>query len=186
MIFNIVTIVIAVVLAAVGVIFAYRKREYGDDVPAAIPIVSSVLAICLLVLSASAAIVPTGYTGVRTTLGQISDQPVHSGFNWKAPIVQSIKLVNNKQQDAQFGGDKIWSETKSRTAIYYANVTVTYQINPDRSAWIYANVSNYKNSLVSENIVASAVKSSSKVLSDTDATNRSIVEPLIMKIFRLL
>ena len=80
MIFNIVTIVIAVVLAAVGVVFAYRKREYGDDVPAAIPIVSSVLAICLLVLSASAAIVPTGYTGVRTTLGQISDQPVHSGF----------------------------------------------------------------------------------------------------------
>lgn len=60
-------------------------------------------------------------------------------------------------------------------------MTVTYQINPDRSAWIYANVSDYKNSLVSENIVASAIKSSSKVLSDTDATNRSIVEPLIMK-----
>lgn len=182
MIFSIVMIVIAVVLTAVGAILAHRKREYyGDNIPVAIPIVSFVLAICLFVLSASAAIVPTGYTGVRTTLGQISDQPVHSGFNWKVPIVQSIKLVNNKQQDAQFGGDKIWSETESRTAIYYADVTVTYQINPDRSAWIYANVSDYKNSLVSENIVASAIKSSSKVLSDTDATNRSIVEPLIMK-----
>lgn len=181
MIFNIVMIVIAVVLTAVGAILAYKEIEYGDDIPVAIPIVSFVLAICLFVLSASAAIVPTGYTGVRTTLGQISDQPVHSGFNWKVPIVQSIKLVNNKQQDAQFGGDKIWSETENRTAIYYADVTVTYQINPDRSAWIYANVSDYKNSLVSENIVASAIKSSSKVLSDTDATNRSIVEPLIMK-----
>jgi predicted PurR-regulated permease PerM len=107
MIFSIVMIVIAVVLMAVGVILAYREREYGDNIPAAIPIVSFVLAICLFVLSASAAIVPTGYTGVRTTLGQISDQPVHSGFNWKAPIVQSIKLVNNKQQDAQFGGAKM-------------------------------------------------------------------------------
>lgn len=112
---------------------------------------------------------------MRVTSGQIDDTTVPNGFNWKIPFVQTIETVNNKQQDIVFT-DKIWSETKERTAIYYENTTITYQINPEKSAWIYANVSNYKDALVSNNLVASAIKSSSKVLVDTDATNRSIIE----------
>ena len=38
-----------------------------------------------------------------------------------------------------------------------------------------------KNNLISSSIVASAIKSSSKTLSDSDATNRAIIEPLIQK-----
>lgn len=129
----------------------------------------------MFVLSCSFKIIPTGYTGVRVTSGQIDDTTVPNGFNWKIPFVQTIETVNNKQQDIVFT-DKIWSETKERTAIYYENTTITYQINPEKSAWIYANVSNYKDALVSNNLVASAIKSSSKVLVDTDATNRSIIE----------
>ena len=142
--------------------------------------VSVIAGLIIFILSSSFVIIPTGFSGVRTTFGQISSQSVHNGFNWKIPFVQSIQKVNNKQQDVAFS-DKIWSETKQRTAIYYENIVVTYQINPEKSAWIYANVSNYDKSLVNYNIVSSALKSSSKSLSDTDATNRSIIEPLCMK-----
>lgn len=38
MTFSTVMIVIAVVLAAVGAILGYKKREYRDDIPAAFPI----------------------------------------------------------------------------------------------------------------------------------------------------
>ncbi len=182
MVLNVVIAVIGVVLSGISIVLIYYKSKHDDfPIPAIVPAISIILSVVLAVFSVSVAIVPTGYTGVRTTLGQISDQPVHSGFNWKIPFVQSIKYVNNKQQDSQFGDEKIWSETEDRTAIFYEGVTVTYQINPNKSAWIYANVSDYKNSLVSDNIVASAIKSSSKSLSDIDATNRSIVEPLIAK-----
>lgn len=142
--------------------------------------VSVIAGLIIFILSSSFVIIPTGFSGVRTTFGQISSQSVHNGFNWKIPFVQSIQKVNNKQQDITFA-DRVWSETKQRTAIYYENIVVTYQINPEKSAWIYANVSNYDKSLVSYNIVSSALKSSSKSLSDTDATNRSIIEPLCMK-----
>lgn len=142
--------------------------------------VSVIAGLIIFILSSSFVIIPTGYSGVRTTFGQISSQSVHNGFNWKIPFVQSIQKVNNKQQDVTFS-DKIWSETNQRTAIYYENIVVTYQINPEKSAWIYANVSDYDKSLVSSNLVSSAVKSSSKSLNDTDATNRSIIEPLCMK-----
>ncbi len=62
--------------------------------------------------------------------------------------------------------------------MYYEGVTVTYTINSEKSAWIYANISDYKKNLISDSLVASAIKSSSKELNSTDATNRGITEPL--------
>lgn len=139
-----------------------------------------VLVVAFFLLSNSFVVIPTGYTGVRTTFGQIDERTVPNGFNWKIPFVQSVEIVNNKQKDVVFK-DKVWSETSERTAIFYEGITVTYQINPNMSAWIYANVSDYKAALVSQNLVASAIKASSKGLTDIDATNRSIIESLAIQ-----
>lgn len=175
------------IVAAIAVPAAINQKRYDmadrfgngsyKKVDKRYTLVPVVAAIVLFVVSSAFVIIPTGYTGVRSTFGQINESVVQNGFNWKIPFVQSIEKVNNKQQDISFK-DRVWSETSERTAIYYEGITVTYQINPERSAWIYANVTNYKDALVSQNLVASAIKASSKSLSDTDATNRSIIEPL--------
>ena len=141
-----------------------------------IGIVIAIIAIVVLVNSIK--IVPTGYTGVRTTFGQISKNVVQSGLNFKIPFVQSITLVNNKQQDVKFD-NVISSETSERNEVFFTGITVTYQINAEKSAWIHANVSNYKNNLVSESLVASALKTASKTLTPTDVTSRNILEPLV-------
>lgn len=47
-------------------------------------------------------IIPSGYTGVKTTFGQIAEETLPNGFNWKTPFIESIEIVNNKQQDAGF------------------------------------------------------------------------------------
>ena len=169
-----------------GIINSARARKTHDSysssytkVKAKYTIGGVLLAIVLFTLSCAIVVIPTGYTGVRTTFGQIDSISVQQGFSWKLPYIQSIEKVNNKQQDITFDG-QVWSETSERTAIYYDGVMITYQINPNKSAWIYANVSNYKDVLVNQSVVASSVKASSKSLSDTDATNRSIIEPLVM------
>ena len=169
---------ILLVLAAIAVLIVpeFLKEEPNRKITVA----CSGAFLFLFIFGCSFVIIPTGYTGVRTTFGQIDSTSVRNGFNWKIPFVQSIEQVNNKQQDLLFE-DKIWSETSTRTAIYYENVVVTYQINPESSAWIYANVSDYKSSLVSPSLVSSAVKTSSKTVSDSDATNRSIIEPMCAK-----
>ena len=142
-------------------------------------VIGIVIAIfAIIVLANSVKIVPTGYTGVRTTFGQISEKVVQSGLNFKIPFVQSITLVNNKQQDAKFD-NVISSETSERNEVFFTGITVTYQINAEKSAWIHANVSNYKNDLVSESLVASAIKTASKTLTPTDVTSRNILEPLV-------
>lgn len=142
-------------------------------------IVGIVVAVMLIIVAVnSVKIIPTGYTGVRTTFGQISSNVVQSGLNFKIPFIQSINLVNNKQQDVTFDGT-ISSETSERNEVFFSGITVTYQINAEKSSWIYANVSNYKNNLVRESLVASALKTSSKTLTPTDVTSRNILEPLV-------
>lgn len=172
---NIIVGVLGVLLLIVAVVTkAYRQEEKLKPIKGLWLV--GLLGVGLFIFAFSFSIIPTGYTGVRSTFGQINDRTASTGFNFKLPFVEKIEKVNNKQQDITYEG-QIWSETQERTAIYYDGVTVTYQINGERSAWIYANVSNYKDGLLSQPLVASAIKESSKRLSDTDATNRGIIEP---------
>lgn len=140
----------------------------------------SAIGFVVMTFSMSFTIIQTGYTGVRTTFGQISKDTVANGFNLKIPLVQSIKTVNNKMQDVAFE-EKIWSETSERNQLYLSGIIVTYKTNPEKSAWVYTNVSDYENNLVSQTLVGSAIKASCKELDSTDATNRSLIEPLALK-----
>lgn len=169
--------IIFVVCAIAFYITSYKEKGVKCIIGGSLLVVGLALA----VVSQSFTIIPTGYTGVKTTFGQVDNITLQNGFNWKTPFIQSIEMINNKQQDISFNDDEIWSETKERTAIYYKGVTVTYQINPEKSPWIYANISNYRDNLVTKPLVSSAIKASSKDLSDVDATNRSIIEPKALK-----
>ncbi len=140
-------------------------------------LILAVLGILCFAFSLSFTIIPTGYTGVRVTFGQVEERTLDNGFNFQIPLVQDIVLVNNKQQDIKFTDNAISSETSERNTVIFQGITVTYQINPEKSAWIYANVTNYEAGLVSESLVASAIKTTSKTLSPNDCTNRSIIEP---------
>ena len=151
--------------------------EVGGPNPKPAVITLSILGALSLVFSLSFTIIPTGYTGVRVTFGQVEQDTLPHGFNFHLPVIQQIVMVNNKQQDIKFNENAISSETSERNTVNFKGITVTYQINPEKSAWIYANVTNYQDGLVSEPLVASAIKTTSKTLSPIDCTNRSILEP---------
>jgi regulator of protease activity HflC (stomatin/prohibitin superfamily) len=134
-------------------------------------IIVLVLAIC------SFHIIPTGYTGVKTSFGQIQETTIQSGkLNFCIPFVQSIHKVNNKQQDKHIEA-QVWGEASDKTPVYAADVIVTYQVLPEKSAWLYANVSDIKN-LVGDELVASAIKSAMAELGPNEVTNRTKIEPL--------
>lgn len=182
---NVLIIILGIVLVIAGIVLAsysaYQKSEYNSETPKR---VKKLIPICIVVglvvfvAGFSFKIVPTGYTGVRTTFGQVSEQTVTQGFNWKIPFVQNIKLVNNKQQDATISSE-VWGETKEKTPVFASDVIVTYQINGAKSAWIFANVNDSDKNLINQNLVASAVKSAMVELSVNEVTNRSKIEPLV-------
>ena len=140
-----------------------------------------ILALFLLItILSSFTIIPSGYTGVRTTFGQINNDIVPNGFAFKIPYVQHIQKVNNKQQEVTFN-DTIWGESSERTVVYMTDVVVTYRINPEYSAWIYANVNDYKQNALPATLVASAMKASMVSLEASNVTNRSKIEPIAMQ-----
>lgn len=138
--------------------------------------------ICVIVLFIiivgcfSFAIVPTGYTGVRTTFGQIDNVKVNSGINFKIPFVQSISIVNNKQQDFLYK-DTIFGESSDRTVVKASNVTVTYQISREKSVWIHQNVSS-SNELITGNMISTSIKSATVQLATNEVTNRGKLQPI--------
>ena len=139
--------------------------------------IAAVLVIVIAVSSIT--FIPTGYTGVRVTFGQVNETPAPAGLNFKVPFVQSIKKVNNKMQDISIA-DQIWAETTERTAVYFEGITVTYSISGSKSAWLYTNVTDYGD-LINLGLVSSAVKSVAKQSPVVEVTDRAKTEPAVME-----
>lgn len=163
-----------------------KKDRYGNTctnvhVRVGRIVATAILALFLIItIFSSFTIIPSGYTGVRTTFGQIDDSVVQNGFALKIPFVQHIQKVNNKQQEITFK-DKIWGESSERTVVFMENVVVTYRINPEYSAWLYANVTDYKQNALPQTLVASAMKASMVSLEAANVTNRSKIEPVAVQ-----
>lgn len=160
-----------------------RKMSWGElshppttnKTGACLLVISIVCGLALMLFSISFHIVPSGYTGVRTTFGLIDQTSCLPGFNWMMPFVQNISHVNNKQQDIQFI-DQISGETSERITVIMSNVQVTYQILPEASAWIYANVSNRADNLIDLNMTSTSLKSAARELSVDNVTNRPKIQ----------
>ena len=124
-------------------------------------------------------VIPVGYTGVLVRLGRIAEQPVASGeLTFTTPFVEHIRRVNNKQQEYETG-QKICGETSDKAAVYANEVSVTYQIAVERSAWICANVNEYN--LLTDGLIASAVKAAMSELTAEEVTKRAKIEPLVLR-----
>lgn len=140
------------------------------------PLIATIAGLIVFVVSCSCVFVPSGYVGVRTAYGQISDKPTKSGLNWVTPFVERIHTVNCKQQEINYGDIQIWSETSERTEVYCQNVVIDYQINSEYAAWIWTNVEEWDHNLIKQTSVESGIKAATKKYNDTDVTDRSKIE----------
>lgn len=120
-------------------------------------------------------IVPSGYVGVKVTMGQVSDSVLKSGTYLHIPFVQSITKVMTKQVD-QLYSESIWGESQEQTAVYMTDTTVTYKLNPEMASFVVKNVTNYEEDLVNVTLVSSALKAAARTLPTNQVTNRSFIE----------
>ena len=167
---NLVFAFIGLAVAVVGIIVGLKKSK--RIMPACI-----IIGVAVFVVGCCFTIVPTGYTGVRTTFGQVSKNIVPQGFNLKVPFVQTIELVNNKQQDTKIVA-QVWGESSEKIPVYATEITVTFQVESGRSAWIFSNVTD-TNDLITQSLVSSAIKSAMVELPASEVTVRSKIEPLV-------
>jgi len=177
--------VTGILIAAAGLVYggygAYQKIVNDKKTKNTPMTISVVIGIVLIILSQCFTIIPTGTTGVKTTFGQVSENVARPGLNLKVPFFTTIEQVNNKQQDITLakGKSKLYAEVKGKIPVTATNLTITYNINPARSAWIYSNVTDYESGLIKSSLVSSALKASTVTLDVNEVTIRSIIEPLV-------
>lgn len=184
----VITILAAIAIVA-GTVFAIiartRKRNGGDgedylDRPLCNPkpfIGLTIAGLAVMLLVNSIAIVPTGYTGVKTAFGQISQDGMPQGLNFKMPFVQSVHLVNNKRQRKVYSG-KIWGETTEKVQVFGENIYYVYQIAPERSAWLKANIAGDTDDLITGIDLSTALKAAMGTFPAATVTKRELIEPL--------
>lgn len=167
---NLIFAFIGLVIAVVGIIVGLKKSKRVMSA-------CIIIGVAVFVVGCCFTIVPTGYTGVRTTFGQVSEKVVPQGFNLKVPFVQTIELVNNKQQDTKIVA-QVWGESSEKIPVYATEITVTFQVESGKSAWIFSNVTDTK-ALITQSLVSSAIKSAMVELPASEVTVRSKIEPLV-------
>ena len=151
--------------------------------------VTIVVIVCLLILLivvglSSYHVVPTGYTGVVIRMGQVQSVTMSPGVHFKAPFIDQVRDVNNKQIEVNYDG-RIYAESSEQTNVYYDGIQVTYQISPSASVWFMSNVGRSfltdSRALITPTIVSSAVKVASVELETRDVTKRAYIEPAAAK-----
>lgn len=166
--------ILSIVLLGIGIVLCLLSIFLNDEGKKAIPGIAAGVAVMLV--AGAISFVPTGYVGIRTVFGQISDKPVKSGISWHIPFIEQVHTVNCKQQEIDFKDLQIWSETSERTELYCQNVVVDYQINAEYAAWIWSNVEEWDNNLVKQTSIESGIKAATKLYNDTDVTDRTKIE----------
>ena len=163
-------------VALIGALFIIGGITWSILIKKGLPIICSLIGLVVFIMGCSAVFIPSGYVGIRTSYGQISNKTTKSGLNWHVPFVENIHAINCKQQEKNYGDIQIWSETSERTEVYCQNVVVDYQINAEYASWIWTNVEEWDHNLIKQTSVESGIKAATKQFNDTDVTDRGKIE----------
>lgn len=137
-------------------------------------------AVCLVAsaLIASFTIVPSGSSGVRVTLGKVSDTVMESGLNFQIPLVQKTVVVNNQVQREDVQGE---AASKDLQTVTY-NVSVNYNVIASESAELYRTVGKSWSEVIIRPAIQESVKSAiAEYTAEELITNRTSVSNLMLE-----
>ena len=112
-----------------------------------------VIIFLLILISSCFTSVPAGFTGVPVTFGKVADYTMDSGFHFKAPWTNVVKMDNRIQKHTI--SMSAFSKDIQETAVTY---TINYQISKNDAMTIYRTIGKeYFDTVIAPNI-SEAVK----------------------------
>ena len=139
-------------------------------------ILGAVACAVVFVLVQSVSIVPSGASGVIVTLGKVQDTTLESGFNFKAPFVQKVVVIDNKIQRTDVQGEASSKDLQ----IVNANVSVNYNVIGTKSSYLYKTVGKDWDTILIRPAVQESVKAAfAKYTAEELITNRAEVTNII-------
>jgi len=135
-------------------------------------ITSFVVIILLIIIFSSFTVVDAGHTGVKVTLGKVSDDVLSEGFHFKTPFITSIVQIDNRVTKTEVDSNAASKDLQSISS----KVSVNYRVNTSASASIYKNVGQDFNNIIVNPAIQECMKAvTARYNADQLITNRSVV-----------
>ena len=107
-------------------------------------IAAAVVVLAVLIITTCTTVVQTGYTGIVTTFGKVSDVTLDAGFHFKSPV-QQIIMMDNREQKKTFSTQSFSSDIQQVDIVG----SINYSINKKTAMTLYREVGrDYFNILV--------------------------------------
>lgn len=149
-----------------------------------IGIIAGILIIGVIVLIASITTVPTGYVGIKTRFGQVQEDMIQEGFNFKVPFVESIVKIDCRTQK-----NEVTTEASSKDLQKVSNIkiVVNYNVDKTKANQLYKEIGkDYQTVLIEPAILESIKQGMSQYTAEELITKRSEVADGIMNLLNKL
>ena len=153
------------------------KNEKGNVV---LGIIIGVVVLLIIILFASITTVPTGYVGIKTRFGQVQDDMIQEGFNFKAPFIEKIVKIDCRTQKCQYTME---ASSKDLQKISNIVIAINYNVNKDKANTLYREVgTDYVGVIVEPAIYECVKQGMSQYTAEELVTKRSEVSNVIMEL----
>ena len=126
----------------------------------------------LITILSSFQSVPTGFVGIKTRFGKVSDDVIQEGLNVKVPYIEKIVLMDCRTQKSEVDCSTASKDLQEVSL----NVAVNYNVNRDTSYELYRQVGiNYESIIISPAILESVKSITAQYTAEELITKRSEV-----------
>lgn len=119
-------------------------------------IIIGVIIFISIILIASIAIVPTGYVGVKTRFGQVQNDTIQEGLNFKTPFIESIVKIDCKTQKIEY---LMEASSKDLQKISNIKIAVNYGVDKQKANVLYREIGKDFKSIIIEPAIYETMKS---------------------------
>lgn len=120
-------------------------------------ILGIIIGIAIIVLFASITTVPTGYVGVKTRFGQVQDDTIQEGLNFKLPFIEKIVKIDCRTQKIEYTME---ASSKDLQKINNIKIAVNYSVDKQKANILYREIGKDFDTVIIEPSIYETMKSS--------------------------
>ncbi len=149
------------------------KNEKGNVI---LGIIIGVIVLVVILVFASITTVPTGYVGVKTKFGQVQDDTIQEGLNFKTPFVEKIVKIDCKTQKIEY---EMEASSKDLQKISQIRIAVNYSVDKQKANVLYREIGKDFKGVIIEPAIYETMKSAiAKYTAEELVTKRQEVSNL--------
>ena len=119
-------------------------------------IIIGVVVFVIILLLASITTVPTGYVGVKTRFGQVQNDTIQEGLNFKAPFIEGIVKIDCRTQKTDY---EMEASSKDLQKINAIKIAVNYGVDKQKANVLYREIGKDFNTIIVEPAIYETMKS---------------------------